>query len=80
MQRSSPVILAVTLASVLMGGSARPRPADPLAPTRAKLDALEACLGKSDSLSTSTIFPLPSSPHWAPSTTAVFARIAFRFF
>src|SRR4051794_29097638 len=25
--------------------------------------------------STSTILPLPSSPHWAPSTTAVFARI-----
>src|SRR5215469_8230962 len=52
MQRSSPVILAVTLASVLAGGSARTKPPDPLAPTRAKLDALEACLGKSDSLST----------------------------
>src|ERR1700761_2398088 len=25
--------------------------------------------------STSTILPLPSSPHWAPNTTAVFARI-----
>src|ERR1700761_1965815 len=25
--------------------------------------------------STSTILPLPSSPHWAPSTIAVFARI-----
>ena len=24
------------------------------------------------------ILPLPSSPHWAPSTTAVFARIVFR--
>src|SRR5262249_7442840 len=25
---------------------------------------------------TSTILPLPSSPHWAPTTTAVFARIS----
>src|SRR6185437_3680517 len=28
---------------------------------------------------TSTILPLPSSPHWAPRTTAVFARISTHF-
>src|SRR6185312_5317488 len=31
------------------------------------------------SLRTSTILPFPSSPHWAPSTTAVFARILILF-
>jgi len=45
------MILAVALASLLAGGSAGAKPADPLAPTRAKLDALEGCLGKSEVLS-----------------------------
>lgn len=42
----------VALSALLLSAPAWARPkADPLAPTRAKLDALEACLGKSDALS-----------------------------
>jgi len=52
MRRTSPVVLIFVLSPVLLGGPAgAKRPADPLAGTRAKLDALEACLGKSDALS-----------------------------
>lgn len=52
MRRTSPVFLITALGSVLAAGPAWAKPADPLAPTRAKLDALEICLGKSDVLST----------------------------
>ena len=46
-------ILTVTVCMLLPGAGAWAKPkADPLAGTRARLDALEACLGKSDSLAT----------------------------
>lgn len=52
MRRTSPPFLIAALGSILAGGSAWAKAPDPLAPTRAKLDALESCLGKSDVLST----------------------------
>jgi hypothetical protein len=55
MARTSPLFrfVTLTLGGSLLAPSAWAGPkVDPLAPTRAKLDALEACLGKSDSLAT----------------------------
>jgi hypothetical protein len=55
MPRSSPVrtIATLILGSVMLGEAALAKPArDPLAPTRAKLDALKVCLGASDALAT----------------------------
>jgi hypothetical protein len=52
MRRTSPIVLIVALGAVFASGCAWAKPADPLAPTRAKLDELETCLGKSDVLST----------------------------
>ena len=55
MPRSFPVktIAMLVLGSLLLceAGFAKPAP-DPLAPTRAKLDALKSCLGASDALAT----------------------------
>src|ERR1700740_569113 len=54
MPRTSVVrfVVPVALTCVLWASPAWSRPkADPLAPTRAKLDALEKCLGTSDALS-----------------------------
>jgi len=48
----SDLILAVAVCTLVLSGPAWAKKADALAPTRAKLDALEACLGKSESLST----------------------------
>jgi hypothetical protein len=44
------VFLIAALGSLLAGGPAWAKAPDPLAPTRAKLDALESCIGKSDVL------------------------------
>jgi hypothetical protein len=55
MARTSPLysIATISLCSLFLAAPAWPRPkADPLAPTRARVDALEACLGKSESLAT----------------------------
>ena len=55
MERSSPsnIIAMLLLCLLLPGHAALAKPAaDPLAPTRAKLDALKACLGASDALAT----------------------------
>jgi len=55
MARTSPLyfIATISLCSLFLAAPAWSRPkADPLAPTRARLDALEACLGKSESLAT----------------------------
>ena len=55
MARTSPLFRFVTLtfgASLLAPSAWAGPKVDPLAPTRAKLDALEACLGKSETLAT----------------------------
>ena len=53
MQRTSPLLLALALCYLAAPAAHGAKPApDPLAPTRAKLDELEACLGKSDMLTT----------------------------
>jgi hypothetical protein len=52
MRQSSPLVLATLFCSLLSGVSGWAKPPDPLAPTRAKLDELEGCLGKSEVLST----------------------------
>jgi hypothetical protein len=47
-------VMVATLCSIVPGGTgwAKTKPPDPLAPTRARLDALQACLGASEALST----------------------------
>lgn len=54
MPRTSPLIPTIAIISLLLSAPAwaRKKAPDPLAPTRATLDGLEACLGKSDALST----------------------------
>ena len=55
MPRTSPInaIVILMLGSLLLGAAAWARkPADPLAPTRASLDALQSCLGPSEALKT----------------------------
>jgi hypothetical protein len=55
MPRTSPInaIVSLMLGTLLLGHAAWARkPADPLAPTRASLDALQSCLGPSEALKT----------------------------
>ncbi len=52
MRRTSPLMLAMALFALFALEGAWAKPADLLAPTRAKLDELETCLGKGDALST----------------------------
>jgi hypothetical protein len=55
MPRTSPInaVASLMLGTLLLGEAAWARkPADPLAPTRASLDALQSCLGPSEALKT----------------------------
>lgn len=53
MRRTPPVILGMAVCALSLSGHVWAKPkADPLAPTREKLDALQACLGQSDAMST----------------------------